>query len=58
MAGMQRAILYLLVLCVLLGIDIAANNGSVTRDIVTSMTEVGKRTTGAVNATVAFMVGQ
>lgn len=55
---MHRAILYLLVLCVLLGVDIAANNGSVTRDIVRSMTEVGKSTTGAVNATVAFMVGQ
>jgi hypothetical protein len=58
MAGMQRTILYLLVLCVLLGIDIAANNGSVTRDIVRAMTEAGKSTTGAIDATVSFMVGK
>jgi hypothetical protein len=55
---MHRAILYLLALCVLLGIDIVANDGSVTRDIVRATTEAGKTTTGAVNATVAFMVGQ
>jgi hypothetical protein len=58
MAPMQRTVLYLLVLCVLLGIDIAANNGSVTRDIVRAMTEAGKSTTGAIDATVAFMTGQ
>ena len=58
MAAMQRTVLYSLVLCVLLGIDIVANNGSVTRDIVRAMTEAGKSTTGAVNATVAFMVGR
>lgn len=58
MAPMQRTVLYLLVLCVLLGVDIVANNGSVTREIVRAMVGVGESTTHAVDATVAFMTGQ
>ena len=55
---MQRTVLYLLVLCVLLGVDIVANNGSVTREIVRAMVGVGESTTHAVEATAAFMTGQ
>lgn len=55
---MQRTVLYSLVLCVLLSIDIAANNGSVTREIVRALVGVGESTTQAVDATAAFMVGR
>ena len=55
---MQRTMLYLLVLCALLGVDVVANNGSVTRDIAWALTEAGRSTTHAVDATVGFMIGR
>lgn len=56
--AMQRAVLYSLVLCVLLSVDIAANNGLVTREIIRAVVGVGESTTEAVDATAAFMVGR
>ncbi len=55
---MQRTMLYLLVLCALLGVDVVANNGSVTRDVVRALAEAGRSTTHAVDATVGFMIGR